>query len=238
MSEESVDERATTDRPRLRSAVIWWFLGIVGLVVLAAGVVVVVRLRGPLWGVNSQNLHIAAVHWPEDIVPLIRAGHDVNALQAGETALSQAVVFHKVESVRLLLENGADPNLCGPGVDPPLASPFLHYHDPDSLKIVGLLLDAGADPNVHGTFGRTPLHQAVEVGDLALVRALIAAGADVNAASDLGSPLERAASNGRPVIVEELLQAGADPSADFLGAPDAIRELIERYRKRSDASQP
>jgi ankyrin repeat protein len=227
----------TTTSPRLTAATLWWIIGGAAVLVALIGIGVLIALKGPLWGVKSSTLHIAAVHWPQDIVPLIRAGHDVNALEGGETPLSRAVTFRKVESVRLLLANGADPDLCGPGVDPPWASPFLNYNDSTSLQIVGMLLDAGANPNVHGTFRQTPLHQAADTGNLALVRALVAAGADVNASSDVGTPLQRAVEKGNAVIVEELLQAGAVP-ARYSGASPAIRELIDRYGQSAGARQP
>ena len=223
--------------PRLTAAVLWWFIGGAAVLVALIGIGVMVALRAPLWGVRSSTLHIAAIHWPQDIVPLIRAGHNVNSLEGGETPLSRAVTFRKVESVRLLLAHGADPDLCGPGADPPLASPFLHYTEPDSLQIVGLLLDAGADPNVHGTFEQTPLHQAADTGNLALVRTLLAAGADVNARSDIGPPLQRAVEKNNAVIVEELLQAGAVPGK-YSGASPAIRELIDRYGQPAGVRQP
>jgi ankyrin repeat protein len=58
--------------------------------------------------------------------------------------------------------------------------------------------------------GTTPLHWAVRVDDLEMVRALLRAGAS-NAANRYGStPLELAAVNGNPRVIEALLQAGAD----------------------------
>ena len=64
--------------------------------------------------------------------------------------------------------------------------------------------------------GRTPLMQAAGRGDLEGVRALLAAGADVNAADSLGfTALFRACYNGDedrgyPEVVQALLEAGAD----------------------------
>jgi ankyrin repeat protein len=213
----------------MTAALLWWIIGGAAVFVALAGIGVLIALKAPLWGVNSPNLHTAAIHWSEDIEPLIRAGHDVNALQGGETPLSKAVTFRKVESVRLLLKNGADPDLAGPGHKLPLASPFLTHRDPDSLRILDMLLDAGADPNVHGSFGRTPLHTAAEDGRLALARKLIAAGADVEARDELGerTPLHLAVANGSPQVAAELLAAGADVNSQDANGMTPLKIAVQ-----------
>ena len=62
--------------------------------------------------------------------------------------------------------------------------------------------------------GTTLLHQAVNANDLAEVRRLIHAGANVNAANRYGvTPLSLAAANGNAPIVAALLTAGASPNA-------------------------
>jgi ankyrin repeat protein len=58
--------------------------------------------------------------------------------------------------------------------------------------------------------GTTPLHYAVDIGDLDLVRALLRAGATSTANRYGTTPLELAAENGNARVVEALLQAGAD----------------------------
>ncbi|HTQ36052.1 MAG TPA: ankyrin repeat domain-containing protein [Steroidobacteraceae bacterium] len=58
--------------------------------------------------------------------------------------------------------------------------------------------------------GTTPLHWAVYHGNVAEVKRLIAAGADVNARNDYGStPLSEAAVAGNVEVIRRLLQAGA-----------------------------
>jgi ankyrin repeat protein len=58
--------------------------------------------------------------------------------------------------------------------------------------------------------GTTPLHWAVDVNDVEMVKALLRAGA-TNAANRYGTtPLELAAENGNPQIIDALLQGGAD----------------------------
>jgi ankyrin repeat protein len=56
-----------------------------------------------------------------------------------------------------------------------------------------VLLAAGADPNVKGPDGSTPLHQAVQARQVPIIRALAAAGADLDATNgDHLTPLQLA----------------------------------------------
>lgn len=89
--------------------------------------------------------------------------------------------------------------------------------------------------------GMTALHWAAFRDDLALVKMLIAAGADVKAATRDGAitPLFLACTNGNAAIVGELLQAGADANsvnengttalmtAAASGSADAVKVLLE-----------
>jgi ankyrin repeat protein len=64
---------------------------------------------------------------------------------------------------------------------------------------------------------RRPLHWAAYQDDLAKVDQLIRAGANVNAANDIGAtPLWAASVNGSAPIVTRLLDAGAKPDAALL----------------------
>jgi ankyrin repeat protein len=79
------------------------------------------------------------------------------------------------------------------------------------------LIRSGADPNRRdeAVNGWTPLHHAVHKNQPAAVRALLAAGADVDRRAPNGlTPLGLAAAQGEAEIVEVLLDAGADPRAE------------------------
>jgi ankyrin repeat protein len=112
-----------------------------------------------------------AVRWVLD------AGADPNArTEAGATALMWAV--DDPEKTRLLLRRGADPNVkSDDGRTALLAATAGH----PSAAVVRLLLDAGANPSVTAPTYRgpvSPLRLAAEAGDEAVVRLLLARGAD------------------------------------------------------------
>ena len=69
----------------------------------------------------------------------------------------------------------------GPGFDRMVAPPFREPGSRDPLEALQLLLAAGADPNAKAPDGSTPLHQAVEEQHVAMIRALVAGGAKLDA---------------------------------------------------------
>ena len=91
------------------------------------------------------------------------------------------------------------------------------YFKSASLENVKACLEAGADVAASTEDGHTPLHMAAQYNeDPAIVQALLAAGADLNAKAtkDEHMPLHEAAkSNPNPDVLQALLTAGADPTA-------------------------
>uniref|UniRef100_A0A7S0ZVA1 Uncharacterized protein n=1 Tax=Noctiluca scintillans TaxID=2966 RepID=A0A7S0ZVA1_NOCSC len=80
------------------------------------------------------------------------------------------------------------------------------------------LLDAGHSVSERTADGESTLHVAAIQGDIATVRALLAARADVNARTNKGkmlsmTPLHWAIYHGHKQMVLLLLQSGADPLA-------------------------
>lgn len=160
---------------------------------------------------------VAAVSWEGTgrMRELLEAGADPDEPdEYGTTPLYRASVQGATEAVRLLLEYGADPQLCGGGDDEglPLCAAACWNH----TGVVAALLAAGADPNTpepphpeQTGPGTPPLLWAVRNGHRETVELLLTAGADPDIP---GTPLTIAAQAGRYGIVRSLLAHGADPA--------------------------
>jgi cytochrome c len=110
------------------------------------------------------------------ITAALDAGADVNEPDKFSTPLYYAVSRQHVDAARLLIARGADVNagskVSGPPLKPAVAK--------SNVELITLLLEHGADPNV-AAGKQSVLHEAVRHGCLDCVKALVAAGADVNA---------------------------------------------------------
>src|SRR5206468_1045341 len=83
---------------------------------------------------------------------------------------------------RVTLSGGRGaPFAAGPGFERLIAPPFREPANRDSGEALKLLLDAGANPNAKTTDGATLLHQAVTARRTDMIRALVAAGAKLDA---------------------------------------------------------
>lgn len=94
---------------------------------------------------------------------------------------------------------------------------------------VALYLNEKADVLEAQTDGSTALHWAVYWDNLEIARALIAAGADVEAVSRLGAtPIALAAGNGNSAMILLLLEAGSDAKATVLQSGETPLMLAAR----------
>jgi ankyrin repeat protein len=105
------------------------------------------------------------------LVELIKAGADVNESEE-DTALSKAAELGRADMVRELLTAGADPNFGGIWV--PLCS-AVRGKNPEGVE---LLIGAKAEVDAQEEDGSTALMLAACVGNLEMVKMLVAAGAD------------------------------------------------------------
>ena len=153
-------------------------------------------------------LHLAAV---TAIPALLEAGADLNArTESGRTPLHNAAAeTDGLAAITVLLGAGADVTVRDYRDRTPL-----HFAaaNTDNPAVITALLAAGAEVNAQSEDGWTPLHVAVEGNGLAIVLALLDAGAWVNVQGF--SPLHAAArGTDDPDVIEALLEAGADASA-------------------------
>ena len=162
----------------------------------------------------SQNGH------PETVRVLLDYGADANMLawyeKMYQTALMLACFFQRTVCVDLLLDGGADPNLCDSKMSPLKAACYTAGHDqPMDPTILEKLLSAGANPNTQiGPYGNTALMLATQYhGYDKGVQVLLNASADVNIQNSHGfTALHWAAEKGHLGICKMLLASGARAS--------------------------
>ncbi|HLF83886.1 MAG TPA: ankyrin repeat domain-containing protein [Blastocatellia bacterium] len=130
----------------------------------------------------------------------------------GKTPLMQAALYGDAESVRLLLDKGADPNLRNE------AGATALMWAVNDLEKTRLLLDRGADVNARSEDSRTSLLIAAgQFGSREVVKLLLDRGADIKAKSPgLGgdmTPVTEAARLSDEALLRLLIERGADMKA-------------------------
>jgi uncharacterized protein len=177
--------------------------------------------------------------YPQNVQTGNRAGGGEvsSVLRGGSTPLLFAARVGDVASAKLLLAAGADVNDSLPDGATALVVAAHSGHG----ELGALLLEKGADPNA-AQVGYTALHAAVDRSDLALVKALLAHGANPDIRISKGSPARRdsndfqlpsrligstayllAAKFVEVDIMRLLAAAGADPKAVM---PDGTTALM------------
>jgi len=132
-------------------------------------------------------------------------------------SLLQYAIYHSpLGFIRMLLEQGADPNYDNGDGFPCLmaalsSSPAQGVPGRDDvLAVLELLLSFGADVQQRGINDYTPLHEAVARGDVYAVELLLRYGADIDARTtidDFETPIE-IAERARLVQLVEMLRSG------------------------------
>ena len=188
---------------------------------------------------GDTPLMYAAVYSTADCVKtLLEHGADPNERdKRGGTALMRAV--RDIDKVRLLIEGGAEVDArSARGVTALMTA----ANRPGASNVVRLLLEHNADPRTPDAAGVPPLMYATDFGDLESVKALVAAGAEIDGGRANGASPLFWASNGPVEVVAWLLEHKASPNgtwtstdrrtplmeAAFFGFTENARALLDR----------
>ena len=178
----------------------------------------------PQW-LNTEGmpplLRAAEAGRVNEVRRLLASGANVNATSSelgGLTALILASMRGHLEIVKLLLKAGADPNAFGAIAHVGTWTPLLmavRSKNKNRLVVIDTLIAGGAQLNPSPSNNDSPLDAAVANNDIAMIRALLKRGSDVNWQDEFGNtPLVSAVTNGNRTVavVSILLKTGADPN--------------------------
>ncbi len=133
-----------------------------------------------------------------------------SAASNGSMALYRAAHGGRMNEVRKLIREGADPSAYVPGEGTPLIAAVRGKH----VDVLNELLELGANPNLAAPGDGTALISATSLGRTDMVSLLVEAGADPNLGIDGdGNPMIAAARRGNTGIVSILLDAGGNPNS-------------------------
>lgn len=158
------------------------------------------KVAGLVAAVRTQNVNAVARLIANDAQAV--SARDAN----GSTLLHHAIGYGSLDTVKLLLDAGADVNAANRRRSTPL-----HWALHDEAK-VRLLLSRGAAINTKQVEGRTPLYIAASMGNAAsLVTLLLENGANPSLATANGmTPLMAASVRGDVAVIKQLVNNGVD----------------------------
>jgi ankyrin repeat protein len=176
---------------------------------------------------KDSLLHTAARFGQLQILALLlkRGANKEAQNKAGYTPLVLALVCGQLDAAKLLLDEGADKDVCiwSGGMFDRMQMPLLHYLTQEDSSIgVKFLLDYGVPVDLKGIEDdstgdkgmHTALYYAIKNGNETLIRFLLERGAAINVRWDNGStPLHRAVLYNHFEIVKLLVENGASIDA-------------------------
>ena len=163
-----------------------------------------------------KNIFDAVAHNNiEEIQRFLNEGVDVNSVNdSGDSLLLYALIGDvRLETIKILLDNGADVNFKDKIDYTPLIYAITEADeiDVERLEIIRLLIERGADVNARDKDGDTVLLLAVYDNKIDAVKLLLEKGADVYIGNERGKTvLMIATEKGYLDIIKLLLEKGAD----------------------------
>ena len=152
-----------------------------------------------LYDLSEKLLDACRKGQEERIVQLLEKGARVNGYKRGIPLLA-ATCFGPLQSAKVLIEAGADVNICVRDSIPLFSAGA--FNKPEHLD---LLLKSGADVNKRDSHKKTALMNLIRFDDRDECMDLL-----INAGADVNEPLIYAAELGKTNYVKKLLNAGAD----------------------------
>ncbi len=160
-------------------------------------------------GMKNSLAHVAAYNRQASVLKaLADSGADFGKGNgAGLSPLDIAATINDVESARVLLDAGADPDRRN-GLDRKKAA--IHYAAINAgTGVAALLLDRGVDINARCGIGATPVTWAAFTSTLESVKLFVERGADLTVVDSYGdTALSSAKESGRDDIYRYLLEKG------------------------------
>ena len=204
-------------------------------------------------GEHALIVAVRARREDEVIQALLAAGARVNSLNgSGDTALIVAAKQYERQSDYYQNRTEGDARLVKALVNAGANVRFINHEGESALTIMALKAGADGLPFIRallparGRDGAGDYPRAIDLlvairraagGSSAdIVQALIAAGADVNAADELGRPalLVAAGESGNPAVVRALLAAGARVNAKGKDGDTALTAAVREYLHGKD----
>ncbi|GMI65206.1 tetratricopeptide repeat 10 [Hibiscus trionum] len=93
-------------------------------------------------------------------------------------------------------------------------TPLLHAARQGHTLTAKYLLECGANPTIPSDLGATALHHSAGIGNIELLKHILAKSVEVDSQSDAGTPLVWAAGHGQHDAVKVLLEHNANPNAE------------------------